>query len=199
MLVPLSDSHIGELLGELLGTDTSVGGLSLVVADRVAGIPSAPRRSCGISLRGARSKVIRAPMSVAREVGDVQVPPTLQAAIGARIDRLTPSAKRTLNAAAVIGARFRADLLERLLGSMDLSPLLDAELIDQVGIRRRCRVRLPPSANSEGCIRVATDVDPLGTAPARGGDHAAGAGRAPAKEPPSSRPSTNPLVTFRRI
>jgi adenylate cyclase len=49
----------------------------------------------------------------------VHVPPTLQAAIGDRIDRLTPSAKRTLNAAAVIGARFRAELLERLLDASE--------------------------------------------------------------------------------
>ena len=64
----------------------------------------------------------------------MHVPPTLQAAIGARIDRLTPTAKRTLNAAAVIGARFRADLLERLLDNTDLTPLIEAELVDQVGI-----------------------------------------------------------------
>ena len=67
-----------------------------------------------------------------REIGDVHVPPTLQAAIGDRIDRLTPSAKRTLNAAAVIGARFRAELLERLLERTDLTPLIEAELVDQV-------------------------------------------------------------------
>ena len=45
------------------------------------------------------------------DVADVDVPPTLQATIGARIDRLAPAAKRTLNAAAVIGTRFDAGLL----------------------------------------------------------------------------------------
>ena len=40
---------------------------------------------------------------------DVNVPSTLQAVIAARIDRLDPAAKRTLNAAAVIGSRFSPD------------------------------------------------------------------------------------------
>ena len=46
-----------------------------------------------------------------RDVAEVSVPATLQAAIAARIDRLAPQAKRTLNAAAVIGLRFSIDML----------------------------------------------------------------------------------------
>ena len=44
------------------------------------------------------------------DVSDVSVPGTLQAAIAARIDRLGADAKKTLNAAAVIGSRFSADI-----------------------------------------------------------------------------------------
>ncbi len=47
------------------------------------------------------------------------MPATLQATIAARIDRLDPKAKRTLNAAAVIGSQFSLDLLETL--GIDLS------------------------------------------------------------------------------
>ena len=46
-------------------------------------------------------------------IAEVSVPATLQATIAARIDRLT-RAKRTLNAAAVIGSRFRPELLTAL-------------------------------------------------------------------------------------
>jgi hypothetical protein len=64
---------------------------------------------------------------------EVTVPATVQAAIAARIDRLSAPARRTLNAASVIGARFGAELL----AALDLDPvfdeLLSAELIDQVG------------------------------------------------------------------
>ena len=48
------------------------------------------------------------------DVADVAVPVTVQAAIEARIDRLSAPAKRTLNAASVIGARFSAELLAAL-------------------------------------------------------------------------------------
>ena len=66
------------------------------------------------------------------DVADVAVPATVQAAIEARIDRLAPPAKRTLNAAAVIGARFGADLLTALGIDPALDELLGVELIDQV-------------------------------------------------------------------
>src|SRR4029077_11277839 len=57
---------------------------------------------------------------------------TVQAAIEARIDRLAAPAKRTLNAASVIGARFDAELLAALGIDAVLDELLGAELIDQV-------------------------------------------------------------------
>jgi predicted ATPase len=60
------------------------------------------------------------------------VPATVQAAIEARIDRLTVRAKGTLHAASVIGARFGADLLAALEIEAELDELLNAELIDQV-------------------------------------------------------------------
>ena len=60
------------------------------------------------------------------------MPATVQAAIAARIDRLSTPAKRTLNAASVIGARFGAELLAALGIDAVLDELLSAELIDQV-------------------------------------------------------------------
>ena len=60
------------------------------------------------------------------------MPATVQAAIEARIDRLNTPAKRTLNAASVIGARFGAELLAALGIDAVLDELLSAELIDQV-------------------------------------------------------------------
>ena len=53
-------------------------------------------------------------MSVGADVAEVSVPATVQAAIGARIDRLSTPAKQTLTAASVIGTRFGADLLAAL-------------------------------------------------------------------------------------
>jgi hypothetical protein len=65
-------------------------------------------------------------------VAEVGVPATVQAAIAARIDRLNSRAKRTLNAASVIGARFSAQLLTALENDPVIDELVKAELIDQV-------------------------------------------------------------------
>ena len=60
------------------------------------------------------------------------MPATVQAAIEARIDRLSTPARRTLTAASVIGARFDADLLAKLEIDAVFDELISAELIDQV-------------------------------------------------------------------
>jgi hypothetical protein len=69
---------------------------------------------------------------VATSVADVAVPATVQAAIEARIDRVSTPAKRTLSAASVIGARFDVGLLSALGIDALFDELLSAELIDQV-------------------------------------------------------------------
>ncbi len=60
------------------------------------------------------------------------MPATLQAAIAARIDRLEPDAKQTLNAAAVIGLRFAPELLTTLGIDPVVDVLARGELVDQV-------------------------------------------------------------------
>lgn len=131
-LGPLDDSHTAELARELLGGDPSVADLAAVVAERSAGNPffaeeivrDLAERSL---LQGERGRYI-----CAGDVIDVSVPATLQATIGARIDRLAPPAKRTLHAAAVIGARFGAELLASLHDGAEVSSLIEAELVDEV-------------------------------------------------------------------
>ena len=71
------------------------------------------------------------------DAGNIDVPATLQATIGARIDRLSAAAKHTLGAAAVIGSRFDARLLEDVVETVDVTPLIAAELVDQVKFGRR--------------------------------------------------------------
>ena len=66
------------------------------------------------------------------DMAEISVPGTLQATIAARIDRLGTGAKKTLNAAAVIGLRFTPSLLTVLGVDPVLDELVGAELIDQV-------------------------------------------------------------------
>jgi adenylate cyclase len=130
-LEPLDDSQMSQLSTELLGNDGSVNGLADLVAERAAGNPffaeeivrDLTERDVLIGGRGCYLCV--------EPATNVSVPSTVQAVIAARIDRLDPAAKRTLNAAAVIGSQFNPETL----GALEIEPVLHdlvlAELIDQ--------------------------------------------------------------------
>jgi class 3 adenylate cyclase len=131
-LAPLSDSETAALIGELLGSDSSVGELAAAIAERAAGNPFfAEEMVRDLTERGVLSGQ-RGAFVCHTDVAEVSVPATLQATIGARIDRLTAPAKRTINAASVIGARFGAELLAALGIDAVVDELLGVELIDQV-------------------------------------------------------------------
>jgi class 3 adenylate cyclase len=131
-LAPLNDSDTAALIGELLGSDPSVSELAAALAERASGNPFFAEEMVrelaqrGV-LAGERGGYVRQV-----DVAEVSVPATVQAAIEARIDRLTSPAKRTLHAASVIGARFGAELLAALGIDALLDEPLSAELIDQV-------------------------------------------------------------------
>jgi len=148
-LEPLDDSQMSQLSAELLGNHGSVTGLADLVAGRAAGNPffaeeivrDLTERDVLIGGRGCYLCV--------EPATDVSVPSTLQAVIAARIDRLDPAAKRTLNAAAVIGSQFSPDTL----GALEIEPVLGdlvlAELIDQTVFGPR-----PQYAFRHGLIRA---------------------------------------------
>jgi class 3 adenylate cyclase len=135
-LSPLSDSETTALITEQLGSDASVDGLATTIAERAGGNPFFAEEL----IRDLRERRVLQglPGSYVRstDAPSVLVPPTLQATIAARIDRLVAEAKRTLNAAAVIGARFTPELLTDLGIDPALDDLMKAELIDQVGFTR---------------------------------------------------------------
>jgi len=131
-LAPLADSDTTALLAALLGSDPSVGDLAAIIAERAAGNPFFTEEMVReFAQRGVLAGEHGGYVCHA-DVADVAVPATVQAAIEARIDRLNAPAKQTLNAAAVIGARFGAELLAALGIDPMLDELLSAELIDQV-------------------------------------------------------------------
>jgi adenylate cyclase len=131
-LAPLDDSHVGSLIAELLGPDPSVGGLAGRIAERASGNPFFVEEIVRDLVDRGVLQGQRGSYTCEDDVTDVDVPPTVQAAIAARIDRLSPEAKQTLNAAAVIGLRFDEATLNALVDGAALAPLIEAELIDQV-------------------------------------------------------------------
>ena len=131
-LAPLNDSETEALITELLGPDPSLASLTTQIAERAAGNPFFAQEIVrdladrGV-LRGERGAYL-----CDGGAGEASVPATLQAAIAARIDRLDLVAKRTLNAASVIGSQFDAELPAILVGETALPQLVQAELIDQI-------------------------------------------------------------------
>jgi adenylate cyclase len=131
-LRPLNEAQASALTAELLGSDPSTTRLAELVAARAAGNPFfAEEMVRDLAERGVLHGASGAYL-LRGNVDDASVPATLQATIGARIDRLDSTAKHTLNAAAVIGSRFDADLLGVLVDNADMSPLMDPQLVDQV-------------------------------------------------------------------
>ena len=151
-LTPLQDSDSKALTAELLGPDPSVAQFVVQVAERAAGNPFFTEEIVrDLAERCVVAGELGAYVSQHRDA-DVRVPASLQAAIAARIDRIGPTAKHALNAAAVIGSRFDSELLADLVEDVEVSELIGAELIDQVRFTHASRVRLSPSADPCGGV-----------------------------------------------
>ena len=131
-LAPLSDSDIAALLGERLGSDPSVGDLAATIAQRAAGNPFFAEEMVRELVQRGVLAGERGGYLCRADIADVAVPATVQAAIEARIDRLNAGAKRTVNAASVIGSRFGSELLTSIGVEPVVDELLEAELIDRV-------------------------------------------------------------------
>jgi adenylate cyclase len=131
-LSPLDDAQTSTLITELLGTDPSVARLTAQIGERAAGNPFFAEEIVRDLADRSVLRGVRGAYACPRGTAEAEVPATLQAAIAARIDRLGVRAKHTLNAAAVIGMRFGADLLARLADTTPIAELIDTEFVDQV-------------------------------------------------------------------
>lgn len=131
-LAPLDQTQAMALITELLGPDPSVIELTAHIAERAAGNPFFVEEIVRDLADRGLLRGVRGGYVCPAGATEATVPATLQAAIAARIDRLDAPAKRTLNAAAVIGQRFGADLLARLTDTAAVPKLVEAELIAQV-------------------------------------------------------------------
>jgi class 3 adenylate cyclase len=131
-LAPLSDAETSNLVDERLGSHPSVGDIGAMIAGRAAGNPFFVQEIVrDLAERGVLVGEL-GDYACRTDVAEVSVPATLQATIAARADRLSPAAKQTLAAAAVIGSRFDRDLLASLEVDPEVDELIAAELVDQV-------------------------------------------------------------------
>ena len=131
-LAPLTEGETTQLLDELLGADPSVTAIGALIAGRAAGNPFFVEEMVRELAERGVLEGHRGGYTCRTDMAEVSVPATLQAAIAARIDRLEPDAKQTLNAAAVIGLRFTPELLTALGIDPVVDELARVELVDQV-------------------------------------------------------------------
>ncbi len=157
-LAPLGDSDTAALIGELLGSDPSVGELAAIIADRAAGNPFFAEEMVRELVQRGVLAGERGGYVCRADVAEVSVPATVQAAIAARIDRLTSAGqadvergvgdRRPLRGGAARRAGHRCGVRRAARRGADRSGAVHPER----------RVRLPPPADPRGGLRITAEI-----------------------------------------
>ena len=133
-LEPLGAQIVDVMLMELLGDAVEVRALKRTIVERTEGNPFFIEELLqglfdeGVLVRNGTIKV-------ARSLSQVRIPPSAQAVLAARIDRLPADEKALLQMLAVVGREFPLDLVRRMVGSSEaeldrmLSDLQNSEFI----------------------------------------------------------------------
>ena len=108
---PLPPESADELLAALLGDAPAIGPLKALLKDRTGGNPLFLEESVRTLTEAGALAGQRGAYRLTRDLGALDVPPTVQALLAARIDRLPPEDKQLLQAAAVIGTDVPLPLL----------------------------------------------------------------------------------------
>ena len=111
---PLPPESAGELLETLLGNDAALAPLKTLLIDRTEGNPLFLEESVRTLVESAALVGEAGAYRLAKAVAAIEVPPTVQAILATRIDRLAPALKRLLQAASVVGKDVPFALLEAI-------------------------------------------------------------------------------------
>ncbi len=137
---PLPPDNAEKLLDALLGVDAGLRSLKELLIEQTQGNPFFLEES--IRSLVETEALIGEPRAyrLAKPLTNIQVPPTVQAVLAARIDRLRPSEKRLLETASVIGETVPFALLQLVSGMPEeelrhtLRHLQIAELLYQTSL-----------------------------------------------------------------
>jgi tetratricopeptide (TPR) repeat protein len=113
ILDPLGRESADKMLSALLGDEPELTLLKRLIVERTAGTPFFIEEMVqALFDEGAleRNGAIR----LTRPLGTVKVPPTVQAVLASRIDRLAPAEKELLQTLAVLGMKFSLTLVQRM-------------------------------------------------------------------------------------
>src|SRR5262249_41460024 len=112
---PLQPSSTEELLENLLGPDASLAPLKAALAAKTGGNPFFLEESVR-SLIESGAIVGEETYRIHKPVTELEIAPSVQAVLAARIDRLTPQDKRLLQAASVVGQDVPVEILKEVVG-----------------------------------------------------------------------------------
>jgi class 3 adenylate cyclase/tetratricopeptide (TPR) repeat protein len=115
-LEPLGPDDTRELLRDLAGEDPSLDGLAELIHERTAGNPFFIEEIVRALAEAGNLEGDRGAYRLAHPVEEVVVPASVQTVLAARIDRLSPTAKRLLQAASVASKEVSEQTLELVSG-----------------------------------------------------------------------------------
>jgi class 3 adenylate cyclase len=118
-LDPLGKENADEMLTALVGDDTNVRPLKRLIIERTEGNPFFMEESVQVLLDEGALVRDGATARLTKPLGELKIPPTVQAILAARIDRLPSVEKDLLQALAVMGKEFRLSLVRAVTGKSD--------------------------------------------------------------------------------
>jgi predicted ATPase len=112
-LDPLGAESAVEMLSSLLGDGPDLQPLKRLIIERTEGNPFFMEETVQVLFDDelARNGTVR----LTRSLNELRIPPTVQAILAARIDRLPPDEKDLLQTLAVIGREFPLGLIRRVV------------------------------------------------------------------------------------
>ncbi|MEX2030127.1 MAG: adenylate/guanylate cyclase domain-containing protein [Anaerolineales bacterium] len=114
-LAPLSESDSQLLVRNLLEIESLPTHVRELILTKAEGNPFFVEEVIRMLIDRGAIAFIDQQWVVSGEIGDLEIPDTLQGVLTARIDRLPEDAKRTLQIASVIGRKFQVKVLQRIL------------------------------------------------------------------------------------
>ncbi|MGH7821987.1 MAG: adenylate/guanylate cyclase domain-containing protein, partial [Candidatus Binatia bacterium] len=114
-LDPLESESAEEMLTAIVGDAAALGPLKGLILEKSEGTPFFIEEIVQSLLdHGVLER--NGSVRLAKVIGDIDIPPTVDGVLAARIDRLAPEEKELLQTAAVIGREFSLGLVERVTG-----------------------------------------------------------------------------------
>jgi tetratricopeptide (TPR) repeat protein len=125
-LDPLGRESADEMLSALLSDAPEMAPLKKLIIERTEGNPFFMEETYQVLLDEGALVREGAAVSLTKSLSDLRIPPTVQAILAARIDRLPSNEKDLLQALAVMGKEFKLSLVRAVTGKSedDLSQML---------------------------------------------------------------------------